>query len=342
MEFPISRDEYPILSSISYLDTPFEGLVARSVWDRVNQEVQVLQSDFLRRDAQWRYAVRNEVREDAAGILAVPVANLALIPGFSFGLRALLPWLIPFQRVVMIENDYPTMLDAFGSGGFELTFVERNNDGSCSYDDLAFAMENNRGGVFAFSHVFNEVGYRYDMDRIAALAKAYDMITVMDITQSFGTFPLDLSNTGIDVALCSTYKWTGSGFGNGILTVRPECTKLTGLIDQMNTGHLDPFAMLRLQQGIDRLKKLDLARIWEHIEGLNTYLCDGLRSKQVEVYSDRSPHARSAIVQFAGSEALQKKLEERGVRTSFRGRGIRVGVHWYNNERDVDALLQAL
>jgi selenocysteine lyase/cysteine desulfurase len=342
MEFPLSRDEYPVLEQMTYLDTPFEGLVARSIWERIEGEVRVLQNDFRQHDANWRYAVRDEVREITADMIGVEPDQLALIPGFSFGLRALLPWLTPFRKVLMIENDYPTMIDAFASGSFELTFVERNQDGSCSYDDLAFAMEQNAGGIFAFSHVFNEVGFRFNPERIAALANAHGVLTVMDVTQSFGSMPLDLSTTGIDVALCSTYKWTGSGFGNGFLTVRPECEKLQGVIGQFNTGHLDPFAMLRLKYGLERLQVLQLPDIWIHIEELNQVLCDGLNANGIAVYSCRIAENRSAIIQFEGTEETQQRLERTEIRTSFRGRGIRMGVHWYNTHSDIERLLNAL
>lgn len=342
MKFSFGREEYPVLDQITYLDTPFEGLVARSIWEGVAMQVEKLQADFITRDAKWRYALRAEVREMVAGSIHVPVERVALIPGFSFGLRALLPWLAPFKNVLMIENDYPTMLDGFSNGLFNMTFIPRNEDGSCSYEDLAFAMEKNQGGVFAFSHVYFETGFRFDLEWIAALAKANEVTTVMDITQSFGSMPIDVSEMNIDVVLCSTYKWCGAGFGNGFLSVRAECEKLLPAIDQFNTGHLDPFAMFRLKLALERLSELDAARIWRHIEDLNALLCKGLDERGIEVYSNRNEPNRSAILQFTGTEKLKHELADKKIRTSFRGRGIRVGLHWYNEARDVERLMEAL
>jgi selenocysteine lyase/cysteine desulfurase len=342
MSFPIDHEEYPILKQITYLDTPFEGLVPRSAWKVLADHAKMQTDDFLSHDAEWRYALRDELRTELAETVNLSQNEVALVPGFSVGLRELVPWLTRFKKVILIEDDYPTLLDAFSVGGFEITFVARDEDGSFSFEDLAYAMEQNEGGLFAFAHVHNVSGLRLDTERISGLARANGITTLMDVTQSFGCMPLDLSSMDIDVIVCSPYKWSGSGFGIGFVTVKRTCESLAGAIDQLNTGHLDPYSMLRFQQALRRLKALGVEQIWDHIDGLNDRLCQALESIGIKVYSDRSRNSRSAIVQFEGSEALAAELLNKGIRTSFRGTGIRVGVHWYNTTEDVDRLIAAL
>ncbi len=342
MSFEVNYTEYPILDQITYLDTPFEGLVPRSTWALLNQHADQQVKDFLQRDAQWRYALRGQVNKELACTLNLSPEEVTLTPGFSVGLRQFIPWLTRFKQVILIEDDYPTMLDAFSVGGFEITFISRDEDGSFSMEELAFAMEKNQGGLFAFCHVHNITGLKLQTDKIAGLARANGVTTLMDVTQSFASMPLNLASSQIDASVCSPYKWCGSGFGIGFVTVSKACEALSGAVDQLNTGHLDPYALLRFQHALRRMEERGLENTWKHIDKLNESLCQGLEQKGIKVYSDRSASSKSAILQFEGDEALQQKLMEQGVRTSFRGGGIRVGPHWYNQEADVNKLLNLL
>lgn len=323
-----------------YLDTPFQGLVPHSVWKAIADHTQIEVERFPDHDAYWKSRIRIAVNAQLSSMLGLNENEVSLVPGFSVGLRQLVPWLALRKNVVLVEGDYPTLTDAFNSGLFNITNVSRRADGSFDMEELAFALEQNKGGILAISHVYNVSGYRLDMDRVGALAKANDVISVLDLTQSFGSMPLDLSKMNVDCTVCSTYKWVGSGFGVGFVTVRDGV--LPGAIDQLKTGHLDPYAVLRLEMGLERTKSMGLEAIEAHIHALNERICDGVEEAGVALLSNRSVQHRSAIVQLAGDDKMARTMRKNNLRVSLRGQGIRMGPHWYNTEKDVDRFLEVL
>ena len=342
MPFEVPYEEYPVLKQMTYLDTPFQGLVPRSTWARIHEHCLEESDDFAHHDAYWRHALREEITQEMASMIGLSQQEVALVPGFTVGLRQLIPWLGNFKKVVLIEGDYPTLVDAFTTGLFEVSMIPRNADGSFEIETLAHALELNQGGVLAWSHVHNVSGYRSDVQRIGALARANQVTTVMDLTQTFGTIPVDLSAWPVDCTVCSTYKWTGSGFGVGFVSVRNGSKKMNRTVEQLSMGHLDPYAMLRLRYGLARLKDLGIARIHAHNAELVEKIVQGLKMRGIGILSNLKEAHRSVILSFEGNENLQRKLMGKGVRTSFREKGIRVGPHWYNTDADVDALLAAL
>ena len=48
------------------------------------------------------------------------------------------------------------------------------------------------------------------------------------------------------------------------------------------------------------------------------------------------------MVRTTDAAAMVRRLEDRGIIASARGTGLRVSFHAYNNEQDVDAVLEAL
>ena len=50
----------------------------------------------------------------------------------------------------------------------------------------------------------------------------------------------------------------------------------------------------------------------------------------------------SSIYTIVGDRTLHDELQRRGVRCSLRGKGVRVSVHFYNEEYEVDNLIKIL
>ena len=57
---------------------------------------------------------------------------------------------------------------------------------------------------------------------------------------------------------------------------------------------------------------------------------------------DSSRRAPLVVVQSVDAPALVARLAARGIVASCRGNGLRVSFHAYNNEDDVDAVVEAL
>jgi selenocysteine lyase/cysteine desulfurase len=70
--------------------------------------------------------------------------------------------------------------------------------------------------------VSNINGYLHDVRRTAAAAHQSGALLYADIIQGAGATPIDVQAMGIDFAACGTYKWLQADFGFGFLYVRQD------------------------------------------------------------------------------------------------------------------------
>ncbi len=121
---------------------------------------------------------------------------------------------------------------------------------------------------------------------------------------------------------------------------------------RFETGGTSNYAgAIGLAASLRMIQAIGLGRISEHIHGLTEQLIAGLDRLGLEVVTPRERERRAGIVAFTlGSAerdvALMERLLERrilvAVRYTSRVGGVRVSCHFYNNEADVERLLEAL
>ncbi len=121
---------------------------------------------------------------------------------------------------------------------------------------------------------------------------------------------------------------------------------------RFETGGTSNYAgAIGLAASLRMIQSIGLERIAEHIHGLTDRLIGGLDRLGLEVVTPRERDRRAGIVTFTfGSAkrdvAVMERLLERkilvAVRYTSRVGGVRVSCHFYNNEADVERLLEAL
>ena len=84
--------------------------------------------------------------------------------------------------------------------------------------------------------------------------------------------------------------------------------------------------------------------IAEQVTRLVERFASGARERGFDVVTPDDPAARGSLVVVRTTDAatLVRRLEGRGIIASARGTGLRVSFHAYNNDEDVDAVLEAL
>jgi selenocysteine lyase/cysteine desulfurase len=101
-----------------------------------------------------------------------------------------------------------------------------------------------------------------------------------------------------------------------------------------------------LGAAIDLLLELGVEAIAERVLALTQYLEKGLERRGALLRSPRAPGERSGIVSFVWpSEEPRRtaaRLRARGVFVVARRGGVRASPHFYNNEAEIDALVEAL
>lgn len=110
----------------------------------------------------------------------------------------------------------------------------------------------------------------------------------------------------------------------------------------MEPGHQDTLNYGTLGQAIRFLEAIGMERIETYLSDFSKmahrrFLELGLLEPLI---ANRKKH--STIFNIKGDAALFQKLKDSNILTSQRGKGIRVGFHFYNTSRDLDQMIQIL
>jgi cysteine desulfurase family protein (TIGR01976 family) len=234
-----------------------------------------------------------------------------------------------------------------------------------------------RTRVVAFTLASNAVGSLTDPARIAAAAHATGALAWADGVHLAPHRRLQAREWGLDVLLCSPYKFFGPHLG--VAAIRPELAESLPA-DRVRPAKEDPpghrfetgtqshEAIAGTVAAVDYLRSLgdgslDTAfeRIQAHEDALARRFLDGL-PERVELYGIRSVEGRTPTFCFnaPGEEprALAERLAERGLYVwdgnyyalepmralglEDSGGAVRAGFLHYTTEQEVDRLLEAL
>ena len=264
------------------------------------------------------------------------------------------------QKIVLLKNDYPSVNWPVETRDFDVCYAEIDENLERNIEE---AVVKHRPEVFMFSMVQWLNGVKIDFEFLRKL-KSYhpNLLLLADGTQYLGTEDFNFAESAIDVMAASTYKWLTAGYGNGFLMIKEaarnrifpktigfnsaerfesEATE-TAYMKHFEPGHLDTLNYGSLEQSILFVKSLGKERLYENIKSLSSkaklrFAEKGLLKNEILL---RENH--SSIFNLKGDEVMFQKLKENNIIASLRGGGIRVGFHYYNNEDDLEKLLEVL
>jgi selenocysteine lyase/cysteine desulfurase len=104
-----------------------------------------------------------------------------------------------------------------------------------------------------------------------------------------------------------------------------------------------------LAESVGLINELGITNIGEHVLSLTDYLISGLKQQDIRIVTPEDRHSRSGIVTFTLGDvkqnvALTNFLQEHRVLVAVRYTsdvgGVRVGCHLFNNQDDLDRLLE--
>ncbi|UCG27717.1 MAG: aminotransferase class V-fold PLP-dependent enzyme [Bacteroidales bacterium] len=224
------------------------------------------------------------------------------------------------------------------------------------------------------SHVTCTTGQVFPLKEIAQMAKSKDIIFAVDGAQAAGQISLQLKEWGVDCYVFSGHKWVLGPRRTGVLYVcedRMEMIRPTTVGAYSDNGYdvekrdlsFHPTAQryeygtqnealfYGLGTGADFIQTIGIEKTEEHNRKLAEQFYKGLKNIPViQVLSPEEEQYRSAIISFRSSEhdhtGLAAYLSEKRIRVRVVPEagldGIRVSFHIYNNEKDVDRILNEI
>lgn len=349
---------FPITKQCIYLNTPSSGLLPAPVLEyRQEHDLDFFVMGSAIKDGRGQ--LLTDVREKVGALFSCAPNRVALVPNFSYGFNTLLEGIDTPKKVLLLEEDYPSVNWPFETRDFEITHAQI--DGHLE-DNVEAAFAKAQPDIFAFSVVQYINGIKIDLDFLKKMKAKYpDTLFFADATQYIGIEPFDFDNSGIDVLGGSCYKWMNAGYGNGLFLFKEEVAqkvapKTTGFnsrygkykqqegsfIGRFEPGHQDTLNYGSLGVAIDIINEIGIDTIHDRIQSLSTKAKAAFveRGLLEEAVATRTQHA--SIFNLKGDQALVNRLEEKGIVCMVRGEGVRVGFQYFNTEEDLEALLKAL
>jgi selenocysteine lyase/cysteine desulfurase len=365
------RDEFPIFETATYLNSCSQGALS----GRVREAVEGWLAGWDENGAEWDFWVeRNEsFRTAIARLLHASGDDVAVTTSVSQGVSGLVSALDlggERNRIVISEYEFPTVgqiAHAQELRGAEVVHVRPDADGSIPPERFAEQIDE-RTALVCCTTLSYRSGHRHDVAAIAEAAHAAGAMVLADSYQACGAIELDVRSLGADAVTGGTVKYLLGTSGLGFMWVRPEVRKrLTPLqtgwfadedIFAMSIADYSPHASARRFDagtppvpslyagvaGISLVEETGVAVIESHVSGLVDRLFEGLDGLGATVVTPRNRGRRGPLVCIRARdvEALVSALSADRIVVSSREDKLRVALHLYNVDEDVDTLLEAL
>lgn len=343
---PLTRNAFgaEFVGAEGFLDTATYGVPPRFVaealqdgvrlWEQGRQELSVFNEPMRASRAAYASLIGVDERRVAMGSSVSSLIGLVAssIPDGS--------------RVATFQNEFASVTFPFAAqGGRGVTVTElphgRLEDAAGDFDVVTASLVQSANGAVL------------DVERLHRCAVESGTIVVIDTTQALGWKNVELP--WADVAVAASYKWLLGPRGVAWMSLSER------LLDTLVPHAANPYAgedfwssqyglPLRLAHGA---RRFDLSPVWFSVLGAGLALpwVASLDRRAVEAHALRLanrlrtelslPPADSAIVAIPTARSVEA-LHRAGIRAAVRAGALRVGFHLYNNEADVDRLLDAL
>ena len=353
------RSQFPVLRQYTYVNTPVFG----PLYDDLLDWRQEHDLDFIMKASGMRTAslqIISDCRTAVADYFSCERENVALVNNFSTGLNMLLEGLDKRQRVLLLENDYPSVAWPFESRGFPVSHAKIDEN---LEKNIRTAVQKESIDILALSIVQWQNGIKIDLDFLRELKNEHpNLLIIADGTQFCGTTNFDFDASGIDVMGASAYKWLLSGYGNGFMlfkdSVKDRCelrsigfNAANGMLEKKDSIRFaklfEPGHLACMNFGSLKFSLYFLSKIGKNtIEVQNKKL--SLKAKKEfselgllqDAVVNRKEH--STIFNVKGDDQLFRHLTESDVICAQRGDGIRLGFHFYNTEKEIDAIVEII
>lgn len=361
--------DFPTLSGIHYLNTAAESIPPRCTHEALEAYWRDKCRGMSGREAH--FARVEACREVCARLLGLDQEEVGFCSCSSeaYNLLAGALDLAEADEVVITDLDFPAGSTPWlRAARRPVRRVWRAEEGALCAEALA-PLLNQRTRLVQVSLVSFLNGHRLHWAPFLSTvrAQAPQALVAVDITQAFGRVELDCA--GADIVISSTHKWTLGIHGGCVIGVpRRNAEQLTtragGWFHLRNAFDADRFeraiaktgaasfatgmpnfaALYALDASLRYLESIGIAAIAKQADALTAQCDAGLRALGMKPMCAWEAACPSGIVAFQHerSAELHQALEAAGVQVMHHAGRLRIAVHGYNTQADVDALLRVL
>jgi selenocysteine lyase/cysteine desulfurase len=359
------RKEFPVTENSTYLNSAAAGPLSRATTAAATDYYQQMMNDG---DVHWDEWLekREDVRRKVAALINAEPDEIALTTNTSSGMNVIIDALETHGEVISCDLEFPVSTLPWMNRRIPVHLVT-SVGGAVEIDDIREAM-NVRTGIICMSHVQYSSGFRIDLEELGAAKGGHAL--VVNAAQSAGVFEIDVKRMKIDALSATGHKWMLAGYGSGFVYLSRELLERSkpraiGWLsvedpysDRNNEIHLRHDTAARAELGcphfagmfalgasVDLIETLGMKTIEARALELNRLLTGRLTESGWKVLSpltDERMRSAETLVAADDPEGVVAKLAAKKIIVTKKPQGIRVATHFFNNEADIERLIEAL
>ncbi len=360
--------DFPSMADRIYLNTAAEGIPPKAVLDALKQygEDKLVGMDGrLLHQEQW-----SQARSKIGQFMGLESESIGICSCSSeaYNLAYLALRLKTGDEVIINDLDFPAGATPWLNNSSPATVkVWRSRDGILDVADLAKLL-NPKTRVVNTSLVSFYNGFRIDVNELSeVIRKNSNAMLAVDVTQALARIPLDVKKA--DLIISSTHKWLLASHGGGLVGVSPERAdewsvpaggwfNVENAFDDsrfekvINKKGADSFmvgmpnypAIYAINAALTYISEIGVQEIDSHCKKLVEQCRSGVAELPVELLGPANPVLPSGIIAFKYSkyEEINNALHSAGIHAMSNAGRIRVSIHGYNDENDVNRFLEVL
>ncbi|TFG26251.1 MAG: aminotransferase class V-fold PLP-dependent enzyme [Promethearchaeota archaeon] len=221
----IRKEQFPALEISVYLKAAGGSPMSTAAY---KAGINYFNEMHLEGDNYWeKYLLElDEARALVAEYINSNVEEIGFLTNTSSGMNVIAR-IIEKGGIIYPEQEFPSSIHIFKSLGFNTIKIKARNDNMYQINSFEnFIKQTSRYSIH--SHVQYLTGFRQDLNELGEFCIRHKILNILNATQSFGAFPIDVKNQHIDMLVASGLKWACCGYGIGILFIKKR------FIDEIN------------------------------------------------------------------------------------------------------------
>jgi kynureninase len=360
------RSEFPILSETTYMISNSLGAMPRGTRAKMLEYADTWAARGVRAWHEGWWEMPLTVGDGLCALLDAPAGSISMQPNVSLAQSIILSCFDYDSRrnkIVSTEMNFPSILYVLHEQrrrGARVDLVPTEDGVTIQRERLLDAIDEETL-VVSISHVLFRSAFIQDARAVVEKAHAVGAKVVLDIYQSAGCVPVDLSGWNVDFAVGGCLKWLCGGPGASYLYVRPG---LASGLHPFVTGwqaHARPFefeappmewgdprcrlltgtpgipGLYAAVEGLRIIGEVGVANIRRRSLHLTAILMEAARAAGIDVTCPSLDDERGGTVALRVPEGkrITEELIRRDILVDYRPKaGIRVSPHFYSTEEE--------
>ena len=263
--------------------------------------------------------------------------------------------------------------------GAALSFVHADRKGCIDYAEFETLIRSDTKAIVC-THASNLTGNVLELEQIGAIAKAHQLLFIVDASQSAGCLDIDMERMQIDILCFTGHKGLMGPQGTGGLCIREgveihpfkrggsgihsyDREQPVSYPTRLEAGTLNSHGIAGLSAAVDYIRKIGIHMIQEKEQELMWRFYDGIHNiPGITIYGDFSTKNRAAILSLnikgydsgTVSDILSEEYDiatrsgahcaprmHQALGTVETG-AVRFSFSWFNTREEVDTAIEAI